>query len=112
MFTSRLSRIGLYVSTKYIRASSYSFNKLISNKQLNTDWTNNRNGRHLVGIVSGMIALKVFSSFNDANLKASEDNIDLEEKFGIDLNEIYEECAIVFLHNKLVNKIFLLNSSK
>lgn len=34
------------------------------------------------------------------------DQVDLTEKFGIDLNEIYEECAIAFLQNSQVNNSY------
>ncbi len=105
MFTLRLCRIGLNVTTKNVKFSSFSLNRIISKKQSSTDWTNNqKHGQLLVGLGSGLLALTLLSRFNEAKLNASEGKVDLDEKFGIDLNEIYEECALIFLRNKLVNR--------
>ena len=48
----------------------------------------------------------------DSDRSNNEETIELDEKFNIDLNEVYEKCAVVFLSNPKVNLKFNIYCNK
>ncbi len=131
LFLSNQSLLGLNscpksTVNKVTKTSSYSFNKFSTTSPLllglNTRKTGSNDVRNnafkLLGLfVSGVLAYSFYSTFHtthhkDKNEKNEDHSSAMDEKFTIDLNEIYEKCAVRFLSNPKVFKRSLCNFMK